>query len=117
MPKLTENEVKKSLKAVPEWSKVGEEIQRTFKFKNFAESMKFVGRLAEQAEKDQHHPDILIRWNLVTLTLTTHDAGGISEKDFALAKKADQFSIETTPPIDPPTKATATAVRSGKVTK
>jgi len=102
MPKLTEAEIKKSLKSIPEWSRVGEEIQRTYKFKDFVESMKFVGRVADQAEKDQHHPDILIRWNLVTLTLTTHDAGGLSEKDFGLAKKADQFAAAERPPEPQP---------------
>ncbi len=72
-----------------EWGQAGEALQRTYKFKDFVEAMKFVTKVADAAESAQHHPDILIRWNLVTLTLTTHDAGGISEKDFALAKKAD----------------------------
>lgn len=89
MPKLTPAKIRAALKEAPEWAEVSGAIQRTFKFKDFAHAMRFVNSVAEAAEADQHHPDILIRWNLVTLTLTTHDAGGISEKDFALAKKAD----------------------------
>lgn len=90
--KMTEAQVKSGLKALPEWGEAGGALQRTYKFKDFTEAMKFVGKVAQAAEADQHHPDILIRWNLVTLTLTTHDAGGISEKDFALAKKVDGFA-------------------------
>ncbi len=90
--RCTESQVKSGLKSLKEWGQAGEALQRTYKFKDFVEAMKFVAKVAEAAEADQHHPDILIRWNLVTLTLTTHDAGGISEKDFALAKKADALA-------------------------
>jgi 4a-hydroxytetrahydrobiopterin dehydratase len=55
--------------------------------------MQFVNAAAEIAEAAQHHPDIDIRWNKVTLALTTHDAGGLTEKDFALAKKFDELSV------------------------
>ena len=74
-----------------EWGEVGGTLQRTFDFSDFIESMAFVNKVAERAEADQHHPDILIRYNRVTLTLSTHDAGGITEKDFALASTADSF--------------------------
>jgi len=87
--KLNETEIAAALKGVPEWSEVSEAIQRTYQFKDFAEAMRFVSRVADQAEQDQHHPDILIRYNKVTLTLSTHDAGGLTEKDFALAGKID----------------------------
>lgn len=90
--KLTEPQVQSALKDVPEWSEVSEAIQRTYQFASFTESMAFVNRVAEAAEADQHHPDILIRYNKVTLTLSTHDAGGISKKDFALAKKIDAMA-------------------------
>lgn len=90
--RLSESQVKGGLKALKEWGQSGEALQRTYKFKDFVEAMKFVSQVAGAAEADQHHPDILIRWNLVTLTLTTHDAGGISEKDFALARKADAMA-------------------------
>ncbi len=92
MGKLTAAQVAKALGTLPEWAESGGSIQRTYKFKDFPGSMRFVARVAAQAEADQHHPDILIRWNLVTLTLTTHDDGGISKKDFDLAAKCDVFA-------------------------
>lgn len=89
MDKMTNAEIEAALPKVPEWSLVGETIQRTYKLKDFVAAMKFVNRVAEAAERAQHHPDILIRYDRVTLTLATHDAGGITGKDFALAKAAD----------------------------
>lgn len=89
--KLTEIQIATSLSDLPEWAEVGGSLQRTFDFSDFVESMAFVNRVAERAEADQHHPDILIRYNRVTLTLSTHDAGGITVKDFALASTADSF--------------------------
>jgi 4a-hydroxytetrahydrobiopterin dehydratase len=96
MDKLTEPQVTEALKSAPDWSQVGETIQRTYQFKDFIASMRFVNAVAEAAEATQHHPDILIRYNRVTLTLETHDAGGITEKDFTLAKQADAFSASIT---------------------
>lgn len=90
--KLSENEVTDQLEGYSEWSELNGAIQRTFQRKDFVEAMKFVNAIAEHAEAVQHHPDILIRWNKVTLTLSTHDAGGISEKDFAFAEFADGLS-------------------------
>lgn len=92
MPKLTEAEIKTSLADVPDWSELEGEIQRTYQFADFAEAMRFVNRVADEAERTQHHPDILIRYNKVTLTLSTHDAGGITYKDFDLARSADQYA-------------------------
>jgi len=89
--KLTEAEVKTSLEDAPEWTEVSEAIQRTFQFDDFVGSMEFVNRVANAAEDAQHHPDILIRYNKVTLTLATHDAGGITERDFSLARTIDSF--------------------------
>lgn len=102
MDKMTDEQVQESMKSVPDWGTTGETIQRTFQFKDFIESMKFVNKVAEQAEADQHHPDMLIRWNKVTLTLSTHDAGGITDKDFALAIKADAFAKLFVPAAKPP---------------
>jgi len=64
-------------------------IARTYQFKDFVAAIKFVNAIAKLAEKAWHHPDIDIRWNKVALALTTHDEGGLTEKDFALAKKFD----------------------------
>ncbi len=103
MDKMTAEQVLDAMKGAPEWAETGGQIHRTFQFKDFVEAMKFVHKVAEQAELDQHHPDILIRWNKVTLTLSTHDAGGITGKDFALAAKADGFA-KLFAPAAPPAK-------------
>jgi 4a-hydroxytetrahydrobiopterin dehydratase len=87
--KMEESQVQSALVGVPEWSELGDTIQRTYQFKNFVESMAFVQHVAALAEADQHHPDILIRYNKVTLTLSTHDSGGITRKDFDAARKYD----------------------------
>jgi 4a-hydroxytetrahydrobiopterin dehydratase len=89
MAKLTATQIKSALATVPNWSKRGKTITRTFVFKDFPAAIKFVNAIAKLAEKAGHHPDIDIRWNKVTLGLTTHDVGGLTEKDFALARKFD----------------------------
>lgn len=89
MAKLTSAQIKAALPTVPNWRRKASVISRTFEFKDFVVAMKFVNAVAKAAEKAWHHPDIDIRWNKVTLALTTHDAGGLTEKDFALATKFD----------------------------
>jgi len=91
MKKLNAVEIKSALGKIPGWKKKGSVISRKFQFKDFPAAMKFVNAVAKAAEKEQHHPDIDIRWNKVTLALTTHDAGGLTEKDFVLAKKFDRL--------------------------
>ena len=91
MPKLTPSQIKSALASVKLWTKEGATIVRTYQFKDFPAAIKFVNAAARLAEKAWHHPDIDIRWNKVTLTLTTHDAGGLTKKDFALAKKFDHL--------------------------
>jgi 4a-hydroxytetrahydrobiopterin dehydratase len=78
------------LQAVPKWSKRAQTILRTFKFEDFLKGIDFVNRIAAKAQKMNHHPDIDIRFDQVTLTLTTHDEGGITEKDFSLARQCDE---------------------------
>ena len=90
MPALNAKQVSLHLKAVPNWSKRAQTIFRTFKFEGFLNSIAFVNRIARKAQKNNHHPDIDIRFNKVTLTLTTHDEGGITEKDFLLAQQCDE---------------------------
>ncbi len=107
MDKLTDEQVQLALRSLPEWAETGGQIHRTYRFKDFVDAMKFVSTVANQAESDQHHPDILIRWNKVTLTLSTHDAGGITHKDFDLAGKCDAFAAPLLPP-PPPTQPSAT---------
>lgn len=93
--RLSEEQVGQALEQRPDWSESGGAIQRTFAFKNFVEAMKFVDAVADAAEAAQHHPDILIRYNKVTMTLSTHDAGGITQKDFDLAAKMDAMAPGT----------------------
>ena len=92
MEKFTDEQVSTALKEAPEWGEVNGEIQRTYAFDDFVQSMAFVNKVAEAAEERQHHPDILTRYNNVMLTLSTHDAGGITEKDFDLAAACDGFA-------------------------
>jgi 4a-hydroxytetrahydrobiopterin dehydratase len=89
MKKLTATQIKKSLASVPNWKKKGSNITRTFQFKDFPAAIKFVNAIAKPSEKAYHHPDIDIRWNKVTLALSTHDAGGLTAKDFSMAKQFD----------------------------
>lgn len=90
--KLESPQITSALAAIPQWQKAGNVIFRTFQFKDFPTAIQFVNAVAEMAEAAWHHPDIDIRWNKVTLALTTHDAGGLTEKDFALAAKFDELS-------------------------
>jgi len=92
MPKLNVIQIKTALKTVPGWKKKGAAITRTCQFKDFPAAIKFVNAVARLAEKEWHHPDFDIRWNKVTLTLTTHDAGGLTEKDFKLAQRFDRLA-------------------------
>jgi len=73
-----------------EWRQEGEALVRELKFKNFAEAMAYVNRVADVAEEVNHHPDILVHgWNNVRLTLTTHSAGGLTENDHDMARRID----------------------------
>jgi 4a-hydroxytetrahydrobiopterin dehydratase len=90
MPTMYSNEIKLHLQSVPNWSKRTQTILRTFKFAGFLKSIDFVNRIAAKADKMNHHPDIDVRFDQVTLTLSTHDQGGITEKDFLLAKQCDE---------------------------
>jgi 4a-hydroxytetrahydrobiopterin dehydratase len=91
--KLAEVKILPALATIPNWQLNDGKITRTFQFKDFPAAVKFVEVVAALAEQAWHHPDIDIRWNMVTLTLTTHDAGGLTEKDFALARQFDALSL------------------------
>jgi len=90
MPALTPKQISVHLTTVPNWSKRAQAIRRTFKFEGFLKSIAFVNRIAKKAQRNNHHPDIDIRFDHVTLTLTTHDEGGITEKDFPVARQCDE---------------------------
>lgn len=87
--RLTDQQIQEELKGIQGWELSGGKIAKLYKFKDFKEAMLFVGRVADLAESEDHHPDILIRYNKVTLTLVTHSAGGLTEKDFRLAREID----------------------------
>lgn len=93
-PPLEEGKIKLMLDVVPGWNKTEgdiDKIQKLFKFKNFEKSMDFVNKVAEIAEEQDHHPDIFIHWNEVTLTLYTHAINGLFDNDFIVAAKIDEL--------------------------
>jgi len=89
MPALSEDQAASRLKTLPEWKITAGELVRIYKFEDFRASLRFVNQVAELAEAAGHHPDIDIRYNKVRLALVTHDAGGLTNKDFDLAALAD----------------------------
>jgi 4a-hydroxytetrahydrobiopterin dehydratase len=91
MPALSATEIASHLKQVPTWKVENGELVRTFQFKDFRGSMRFVNQVADRAEAAEHHPDIDIRYNKVRLGLVSHDAGGLTAKDFELAAQADKL--------------------------
>jgi 4a-hydroxytetrahydrobiopterin dehydratase len=91
MAKLSAAQIRSRLASLPEWRKRSRSILRTYQFKDFPAAIRFVNAVARLAEKAWHHPDIDIRWNKVSLTLTTHDAGGLTDMDFVLAAKFDRL--------------------------
>jgi 4a-hydroxytetrahydrobiopterin dehydratase len=88
---LTDSEIAKEIVSVPAWHLHGKAIIREWTMPRFLDAIAFVNKVAELAEKEDHHPDILIRYNKVQLRLSTHDADGLSERDFHFAKLCDAF--------------------------
>lgn len=85
--RLSDSQVQQFLGDIPGWALDHGEITRTFTLRDFTAALVFVGAVGYLAEAAGHHPDITIKYNRVTLALVTHDAGGLTEKDFALAGK------------------------------
>lgn len=88
--RMTDEEIEKAVRTMPGWTLDGHAIRKTYERKDFVAAMGFVLTVAILAEKADHHPDIDIRWNKVTLTLSTHSSGGLTTKDFLLAKEIDE---------------------------
>ena len=84
---LTEKDIVAQLAQVPSWRRSGKSIVLVKKFGTFLEAIAFVNHVAKLADPVDHHPDILIQYTRVTLTLSTHSAGGLTELDFSLAQK------------------------------
>jgi 4a-hydroxytetrahydrobiopterin dehydratase len=91
MSALSSAEIDSRLTELPDWRVEAGELVRTFQFKDFRAAMGFVNKVANLAEEAGHHPDIDIRYNRVRLGLVTHDAGGLTAKDFGLAGGADKL--------------------------
>jgi len=88
---LNETSIKEKISDLTDWELDGKSLCRIKKLKNFVEAIAFVNKLVEPAEVANHHPDISISYNKVTINLTTHDAGGLTQKDFDLAKVISQI--------------------------
>ena len=93
MPPLSSQEAQAQLSSLPGWKIVAGELVRTFEFRDFVASLDFVNRVGQLAEQAGHHPDIDIRYNRVRLALITHDAGGLTPKDFDLAAQAQKAAV------------------------
>jgi 4a-hydroxytetrahydrobiopterin dehydratase len=91
MPPLSPSDIQTRLVSVPDWLVESGELVRIFLFKDFRAALAFVNKVADAAEHAAHHPDIDIRYNKVRLALVTHDAGGLTAKDFDLAAAADKL--------------------------
>ena len=92
MPQQSASDLAAAMKSLSGWASANNEISKTFKFGNFVEAVAFVNRLADLAERAGHHPDIDIRYNRVRIALTTHDEGGVTEKDTQLAGEIDRVA-------------------------
>ncbi len=90
MARLTDDEIRRALESLAGWERQGEEIVRTVRFPEFMDGIHFIARVAEMAEAADHHPDIDIRYRNVRLALTTHNQGGLTEKDVQLASEINQ---------------------------
>jgi 4a-hydroxytetrahydrobiopterin dehydratase len=92
MALLEDQEIDERLEALPGWERKGDEIVREFKLEDFVGSVKFVDAVVEPAERMGHHPDIVISWNTVTVSISTHSEGGLTAADFELAAEIDRLS-------------------------
>ncbi len=91
MEHISIKEINERLNELKDWEFTGNEITKEFLFKGFKEAMEFANKVAQQAERVNHHPDIIIKYNKVAFILTTHSAKGLTHKDFELAKVIEQL--------------------------
>ncbi|MEY3499440.1 MAG: hypothetical protein RL308_1109 [Bacteroidota bacterium] len=91
MIKYKENEAKLPLSKIKDWHFNSDGIEKKFQFKNFTEALGFIVKVGVVSEKMNHHPELFNVYNKVNIRLTTHDAGGVTDKDFKLASEIDQF--------------------------
>ena len=92
MAALTDDDVKTKLSTLAGWEQKGSAIERQFQFEDFTGSVDFVNRITPVANAMNHHPDLAISWNKVTVTLSTHSEGGLTDNDFELAARIDALA-------------------------
>lgn len=92
MALLSDSEVQEQLARLDGWEPAGEAIEKSFKRGDFVGAVKFVSSLVEPAEAMNHHPDVSISWDTVTVTVSTHSEGGLTAADFELAEKIDALA-------------------------
>ncbi|PSN16144.1 4a-hydroxytetrahydrobiopterin dehydratase [filamentous cyanobacterium CCP5] len=88
---LSDSEIQSQLSQLSDWSRSGQAIETTKTFDGFVEAIAFVNKLVEPAESAGHHPDIAVSYNKVTISLTSHDAGGLTDSDFVMAKTISEI--------------------------
>lgn len=88
---LSDPEIETALHQLPGWKRNGKVIERVFQFGNFVRAIEFVNQIAEAAEAVNHHPDIIINYNKVTLALVSHDSGGVTQRDLKMASRINEL--------------------------
>ncbi len=91
MAVLSKEEIKEKLKSLEGWQPKGKEIHKVYTHKTFKDAINFVNKVADLAEKANHHPDFLIQYNKVTLTLSTHSEGSVTDSDIKLARQIEEM--------------------------
>jgi 4a-hydroxytetrahydrobiopterin dehydratase len=94
VPKLSDIEIQRALGTLNGWTRRGESLVKTYAFPSFMAGITFVDRVAVAAEKMDHHPDLDIRYTKISVTLSTHSAGGITGNDVALARQMEQLAVQ-----------------------
>ncbi len=91
MNRLNSKEIKSALDKLPGWVSIGEKIYKAVTFDSYMAGIEFINRLADIAEKENHHPDLTVGWCKVGVSFSTHDAGGVTVKDIAMAKEVEKL--------------------------
>ena len=94
MSKLSEAEINERLPAAKGWDRHGDMLVRTWQFPSFRRAMEFVNHVAGLLEKSDHHPDVIIQYRTVRIEMSTHDVGGLTERDFALVAEINEIPTD-----------------------